>query len=198
MILKLLVASLALSGLMACVPSAPPSLFLVEAHTSSAAQPKHPKITRVGLLAVKLPTYARSEKIASRTNSNQIVQDDNNRWAEPPEEAVTRTLSASLEHKLSADVTIEPLPRGLDPSLRVAVRFDRFLRTPTGGVEMTGQYALQTGDGRDVVDLQRFSINVPSKGTSYDAFFEAVSTGLTQLGDQIARSALSRQVVRKL
>lgn len=194
-IFAFLLASLFLAS---CAQTRPPELYLLEARTSAAAKPARANIDRIGLSEVKLPAYARNKKIASQTAGNKIVQDDDNRWAEPPEEAVSRTLSQSLETQLGAAVVVGPFPRGLDPDLRVEVRFNKFLRSETGAAEMGGQYGILSGDGREVLLLQTFSITAPASAQDYGSYLNAVSAGLSQLSQQISRSTRSGKVTRSL
>ena len=47
----------------------------------------------IGIAVVSLPGYARDARMASREAGNRIVVDDAHRWAEDPDEAITRALA---------------------------------------------------------------------------------------------------------
>ncbi|MEM1092790.1 MAG: ABC-type transport auxiliary lipoprotein family protein, partial [Pseudomonadota bacterium] len=130
---KWLVVFLSL-GLGAC---GAPNRFLLDLPAAGSITAGQSEYNRIGLQMVSLPEYANSEKIASLLAGAVVVQDENNRWAESPADAVARHLAASISRRLSAVVLVEPFPRGFNPGLQVEVRFDRFIRhVPRGNAEL--------------------------------------------------------------
>lgn len=176
--------------LSSCSGSPPPDLYLLDV---GSAGPKDtmPWYERIGMEKVRLPAYAQSDRIASLRSDHIVVQDDDNRWAEPPEEALSRVLALSLGRQLGGDVVVEPFPRGFDPDLRVQIRFDRFLRNGEGASEIAGQVTLLSGDGRSVLDIERFDVVTGASDLRYAAYVEAVSLAVDTLSERITASAIS-------
>jgi len=144
------------------------------------------EVEALGTALVTLPGYARDPRIASRRGSNRVDIDDEHRWAQEPEEAITRLLAERLRSRAAATVLIEPWPRDFAPEARVEVDFDRLLRTPEGGVEAAGYIRLLSGNGREVLNVQPFRLARRSASVAPAAFFVAVSA----LVDDLARLAL--------
>ncbi len=183
----------ALVGLMllsACGSGPPPKLYLLEPLQPIASLP--PSVTSstgiglLGMSAVILPGYATNTQIASIGRNGTVVQDDDHRWAEEPEDAITRVLSDRLRERASTTVLLEPWPRDYNPAARVEVVFDRLLREPLGGADMVGQILLLSGDGRKLLRNVPFQIIHYGRDTKKSTFFMAISQGI----DDIARMAV--------
>ncbi|MCG8441346.1 MAG: PqiC family protein [Caulobacterales bacterium] len=183
----LLLAAAAL--LASACSSAPPQLYLLSAPTPAETAAPEGRYAVVGLAELTLPAYGRGEKIVSQGEGEQLLRDDDHRWAEPPEEALTRAVSRALRSRIAASVVAEPFPRGLDPDLRVLIRFDRFLRAADGRSEMAGQFVLMSGDGRAVRRIEAFDIAMAGRGEGYSAYVDAVSRSVDELTARIAAAA---------
>lgn len=175
--------------LSACVSGPPPTLYLLgplEAEAGTIQLAKISGITSLGISPVKLPDYAYDTQISSLHVDGTVNRDDENRWAEEPEEAITRLLSDRLRAHTEATVLIEPWPRDYQPVARVEVAFDRLLREPGGGAQMTGQVLLLSGDGRKLLKAMPFNIFHAGFDTDSRVFFTSVAKGV----DDIARMAV--------
>lgn len=181
----------------ACGSGPPPKLYLLEPHADlrqeQPAKPGAMVIKSLGMSAVTLPGYASSTQIASLNNNGTVVQNDRHRWAEEPEDAITRVLADRLRNRSGGAVLVEPWPRDYDPSARIEVVFDRLLREPLGGVDMTGQILLLSGDGRDVIKILPFHIIHYGRDPGQAVYFLAVSQGI----DDIARMAINALTQKK-
>ncbi len=148
------------------------------------------RFARIGLKEVSLPHYAQNDKITSRHGGNFITQDEDHRWAEPPEKAVIRGLVSGLEARLGSSVIAEPFPRGLNPNLQIDVRFDQFVRnTQTNSAQVAGQFVLISGDGRTVAAIQRFNVSTALESGSYSDFASALQRSMHEVVEQIADAA---------
>lgn len=181
------------SMLSACFSGPPPKLYLLEpqvnadaAGVDAAGVDAARVIKTLGISAVELPGYAGDERIASRDAGGLVSIDDQHRWAEDPEVAITRLLSARLRYHAGGTVLIEPWPRDYKPVARVEVVFDRLLREPSGGVDMAGQIQLLSGDGRKLLKSLPFEVVHYGRSTGQAVFFAATAQGI----DDIARMAL--------
>ena len=82
--------------LSACSSGPPPKLYLLESFSGEAASKdlaKSSGIESLGMSPVELPGYASDAQIASLKVDGTVYQDDRNRWAEEPMDAITRLLS---------------------------------------------------------------------------------------------------------
>ena len=177
---------LALLSLGACGGGPAPRLYVLEPVLADAGLLPPDTLDAIGIAVVSLPGYARDARVASREAGNRIVVDDAHRWAEDPDEAITRALAERLRAHAGATVLIEPWPRNFAPDARVEVAFDRLLREPSGGVDAAGQIRLLSGDGRDVLDVRPFRLSRPAESSAPGDWFGAVA----RLVDDLARTAV--------
>lgn len=173
----------------ACGSGPPPKLYLLEpfdAGAKTTGVAKTSDIKSLGMSPVVLPGYASDAQIASLKDDGTVYQDDRNRWAEEPEDAITRLLSDRLRAYTEATVLIEPWPRDYAPVARVEVSFDTLLREPGGGAQMKGQILLLSRSGRKLLKAVPFNISHIGFDTDSRVFFIAVAKGI----DDIARMAV--------
>ena len=173
-------------ALVACGGGPAPRLYLLDPDIADAGILPPRTLDRIGIAVVSLPGYARDARVASREAGNRIVVDDGHRWAEDPDEAITRALAERLRAHAGATVLIEPWPRNFVPDARVEVAFDRLLREPSGGVDAAGQIRLLSEDGRDVLDVRPFRLSRPAASSAPGDWFGAVA----RLVDDLARTAV--------
>lgn len=175
------VATLALSG---CLLSRDPDPELYALAPVTGADTPTSSGPLVGLSEITLPAYARNQQITTAVTAVNLVEDDDNRWAVPPTEAVTNAIAQSLEVELSGTVVVRPYPRGVAPQVRVQVSFDRLLRSQAGGADISGQYIV-VGEG-DALRVERFALEIGSTTDGYAAYMEAMTRALEALSAQIA------------
>lgn len=175
--------------LSACGSGPPPKLYLLDPFGVGAETTRVTKtsgVNSLGMSPVVLPGYAADAQIASLKNDGTVYQDDRNRWAEEPEDAITRLLSERLRVHAEATVLIEPWPRDYEPVARVEVSFDTLLREPGGGAQMKGQILLLSSGGRKLLKAVPFNISHIGFDTDSRVFFMAVAKGI----DDIAKMAV--------
>ncbi len=174
-----------------------PNRFLLTMPVDRSIPAGQSDFRRIGLRKVTMPEYANSEKIASLEPGSVILQDEENRWAESPEDAVARHLAAGIARGLEAVVVVEPYPRGLNPGLQIEVRFDRFLRDVAGNsANLSGQFILGSGDGREVVHIDTFSYAKALPSSDYAGYVSALNEGLIELSKTISEAALALEPSR--
>lgn len=167
-----------------CASKPSPSLYFLDQGAGGAAEPSYQQ--RIGLAEVVLPAYALKEKIANLTDRHRLTHDDNHRWAEPPETAVSVATARALGARLERAVLLQPYPRSLAPTLKVKVVFDRFLRGQNGQADVSGHYFLITGDDDEVVTIGHFQYSVPAGTPDYPGYMAAVLKVIELISDQIA------------
>lgn len=185
LLLRSLLVMFALT-LSACGGGPPPKLYLLQLPAVETNDVDVSSISQLGISQVTVPGYANDARIASRSGSGVVEQLDRQRWAEEPEEAITRLLAKRLKARAEATVLIEPWPRDYEPQARIEVMFDTLLREPDGGAHIAGQIQLLSGDGRRLLQSVPFEYRIKSRTTDTTAFFSSVARGV----DEIARDAI--------
>lgn len=185
LVLLLVGATLVVS---ACSGGPPPKLYLLEAPAIDTAEQAAQTVSldALGISQVVVPGYASDARIASVEADGVVIQSNGHRWAEEPEESVTRLLSNRLRQRASATVLVEPWPRDYSPQARIEVVFDRLLREPDGGASVSGQIHLLSGDGRKLLQSIEFSRVVSGFSLDTTAYFRSIAVAV----DDIARIAV--------
>ncbi|MEE9333832.1 MAG: PqiC family protein [Granulosicoccaceae bacterium] len=193
---RMVLSTLSLLALLlgsACGSGPPAKMYLLEPVLAPELVEPMAKVTDLGITVVSLPGYASDPRIASRSQERLIVQAERHRWAEDPEEAITRVLADRLRYITKANVVTEPWPRGYEPQARVEVSFDRLLRESSGGVEMAGQIKIIAGDGRSVKAIRTFQVIHYAESTEFRAYFSAVAAGINDIV-RIATAAMRSSI----
>lgn len=177
----------------ACGSGPPPKLYLLEAQprTPPIAVETKRQINAMGISTVVLPGYAGDDRIASLSADGTVSQENEHRWAEDPEVAITRLMSARLRYHAGGSVLIEPWPRDYKPFARVEVVFDRLLREPRGGVDMAGEILLLSSDGRRLLKAMPFEIVHYGRSSDHSFFFLSTAQAI----DDIARMVVDALLV---
>jgi len=186
-LLKLSVVCVVLS-LMSCVGGPAPKQYLLEPVYDVANESIAPAISAIALAEVSVPSYAKDDRLASRSKDFEIEYDTESQWAESPQDALTRVLANRLRYYLESNVVVEPWPRGYEPEARVEVQFDKILREETGGAELAGQIRIISGDGRSMLDVRTFQLVRYANNLNPNAYFAAVSAGVNDISRMIADS----------
>jgi len=139
----------------------------------------------VALRELDLPRYARVAEIAYLDANGAVVLADEDRWADEPARAATRALASSLRESLDTPVVVEPWGRSVEPVLRIDVVVDRFVGTPGGNVDLSGDFQIVRLDDRKTVSAQGFDIAAPTGAVGFDALTRAHSAALARLSDEI-------------
>jgi len=169
-----------------CSSGPPPKQFLLEPVLDPVNDAAAPTINAVALAEVVVPAYASDQRLASRNEQYQIQYDDDIKWADSPDEAITRVLANRLRYYLEANVVVEPWPRGYDPQARIEVQLDKLIREATGGAEMSGQIRIISGDGKSMIDVRTFQFVRYANSRDPNAFFAAVSAGVNDISRMAA------------
>jgi uncharacterized lipoprotein YmbA len=141
----------------------------------------------VSIRQITLPAYLDREEMATRTVENRLVYSSTDRWAEPLDQAIERTLRENL---VARGIAVQPhaSPGVYELSLEVL----RFERTGPDHVDLWARWTLTLDS--DVVDRGEAKLRVPTTGPDGRASAAALSEAVSRLASQIA--ALSRVVMR--
>lgn len=175
-------------SLVSCVGGPEPKQYLLEPVFDIANESVAPNINAIALAEVTVPSYAKDDRLASRSQDYEIEYDTESQWAESPQDALTRVLANRLRYYLESTVVVEPWPRGYEPEARVEVQFDKILREETGGVELAGQIRIISGDGRSMLDVRTFQLVRYANNLNPNAYFAAVSAGVNDISRMVSDS----------
>ena len=168
-------------------PPAPVYRFYVlDAVVSQSATPA----TDVPVLAVgriAIPEYLDREAMVTRVGEQQVEYAKGDRWAEPLEVGIARTLRQDLAALLGPRMLVEPLRIGTIPDFVVAVDVERFERRGANEVELAARFSLTAG-GTLVASGHTRRVE-PTADESAAAAAAALSRALAQLAQDIAAAA---------
>lgn len=181
---------------MSCGSGPAPRQYLLEPLIDPVNESNPPAISAIALAEVTIPSYASDDRIASRNYESQVIYDENAKWADSPDEAITRVLANRLRYYLEANVIVEPWPRGYKPQARIEVQLDKLIRDVTGGAELSGQIRIISGDGKQMLDVRTFNFVRYADSFDPNAFFIAVSAGVNDIS-RMAAGALSEHFAKQ-
>lgn len=173
-----------LAGCTLLAPRADDSRYFV-LHPVAAAGGPAPGVS-VGLGPVTLPGYVRRPEILTRASAAELRPSETERWGEPLDEALPRTLGRDLSVELGTlDVRLFPWFRDSQPDVQVAVDIERFEREGDDGV-VAARYEvrdLRAGGGRVAREAEH---RAPAASGDAGATVDALSTALGALARELA------------
>ena len=176
--------ALLLPLLAAACSSPAPKLFTLE---RSAGDPIERPLAAVVLREVNIAKYLDRPQIVSHRTAYELAYSDTERWGEPMDEMVPRILIEDLTQRLPA-TRIAAAASGMVPEAErvLIVNIDRFDADPDGTVVLEARWALRTETRAGSFEKTR--IAVPAGSTRPAALVAAMSAGLGQFSDQLARA----------
>jgi uncharacterized lipoprotein YmbA len=177
----------------ACVTTSPPMRFFLlsplEARTSSA--PSLGEI-RVVVGPLQLPGYLDRPQLVVRQQDGQLSLREFDRWAEPLDEHLTRTVTANLVHLTgSPRIVAWPLPGRASADRRILGRVIRFDADSSGLAVLEVQWSIIDGSGEQLVPVRIDTYRAQASGTEPAALVAALSDALAQFSRQLAEALLA-------
>jgi uncharacterized lipoprotein YmbA len=164
----------------ACSRSKMGSYYVLE---SQAFEPERPKGPSIGIGPVVLPKYTDRINVVTSGGPQRMVLTEQNLWAEPLSEAVTRVLAENLSALLATDeVHVRPWPQGV-VQYSVGVNVLRLTGKLGGKAEVQALWTVSRGD--DILVAKRTNLERPA-GDSYDTYVAALSGMFAELSKEIA------------
>ena len=184
-----LLAILGLTGGLAACAQIQSSRF----YTLAATEAEAPVATRdkqlvIGLGPVTLPEYLNRPDLVTRSGQTQMRLAEFDKWAEPLEALVTRTLAEDLLILVAAKDVI-PVPQRRDVDLDRVVEIDiaRFDADETGQVVLDARWRVYGRNGERLLTSSRSTVSEQgAPPPNYNAVVAAMSRALTQLSREIA------------
>lgn len=167
--------------------------------------PSAPAVARVAspvrgiaLADVSLPAYASDVEIATLVGPETVKLDKSSLWADDPTRAVTRHLAAALEARIATHVVTDPWPGYDSPGLRIEVAVDRLIGSPSGSVELTGQYVMLEPQSGRITAADRFAITVPPQGEGLPGLMAGEARAIEALADRLTARITGRAGGRRV
>lgn len=160
----------------------PPSYtyYVLGATTATTSRP--PSRT-LAIADVTVPSYLDREQIARR-EGNRVVYSSRDRWAEPVDRALERTLREDLSR-----AGIDVQARGAAPDLSVDVQ--RFEQTGSDRVELWARWTLRAAN--DVIDRGETRVSIAASANDTAAMTSALSEAIARMANEIAARVISRR-----
>jgi uncharacterized lipoprotein YmbA len=148
----------------------------------------HPTDRRtVTLREVSIPDMLNRPQIVLITGPNTVQMMEFDRWAEPLEGLVGRTLAADLSSRLGPDRLV---PLGVPAELRLDASITRFEANANGSVTLAGSWTRRIkGEADDTIAVHSFALEDQASGSDLTAIAGAMSRLLGRLADQMAGGA---------
>ncbi len=160
----------------------------------SRVEAKTPEVSvagSIGLLPVRVAGALDRPQLVTWTAPNELRLDELQRWAEPLDEGVARTLAGNLAALLPGDRILRaPWPAAASPRCRVATELGVFGLQPDGDVRLEASVVLLAPREEHVLARRAFAeIRKPVAGgaaATVDAMSELVAALARQIAEAIA------------
>jgi uncharacterized lipoprotein YmbA len=176
----------------ACLGTTPPSQFyLLEPLAKTDATLANAAKITLALSPVRIPHYLERPQIVTAAGKNTYQLDELHRWAESPDDNMTRVMLQDLTALVPADVVMSTTSRAKQAEFHLSVTVLEFHVDPQDLAGLSAQW--QVSKGKDVVLSQKTAYQVPA-GNGVQLKIEAlnqclnllnrdIATALTHLGD---------------
>jgi uncharacterized protein len=137
----------------------------------------------VGIAELAVAEYLQRDEMVLLQSPNRLSLQGFDRWAEPLEDGVRRTLALNLGALLGSDrIRVRPWTREWSPQWLLRCRIERLDIAPQS-IELVASWSLQNGEQR----LERSSrLSRERSGASPDSAAADISALVLELGQQIA------------
>jgi uncharacterized lipoprotein YmbA len=153
---------------------------------------------RVELRQVGLARYLDRAEIVRGGNAMRLDIRDEERWAEPIGDMVTRVLAENLNQRLPGTLVVpEGSAVGGDPGVIAEADLSRFEADGSGAVVLAGRFQVRRLGGRAAELSRQVAEAVPMEGTSTDALARAMSTALGLLAERMAEALVELATLRR-
>lgn len=136
---------------------------------------------------VEMAEHLSGNGLVYQLSETEVVQAQQNLWAESIRDQLTRRINQDLRRKQSRF-----WPTELTPALatsgypRLQVKFSQFNGHYSGLAQISGEWMLLDGEG-NLTGVYPFAFQVPLALDGYDAQVKALSEGVNRLTSQIAQ-----------
>jgi uncharacterized lipoprotein YmbA len=152
---------------------------------SGRSSPVHQAV--IGIGPVKLADYLDESQIVTRTNDNQLVKAEFNRWAGSFKNNFTNVLADDLGSRLSTErVYLYPWRLSVPVDYQVTVDVVRCDGRLGEAAWLEARWSLFKGPDKKLLKTMRANISEPVTGPDYAALVAAQSRAVAKLSQEIA------------
>lgn len=164
------------------------SRFYVLSAEAEVADPEpDPIAVSVGVEMASGPDYLDRSVVVFRKGPNEVGFSEFDRWAEPLDKALVKTVANNLGLLLGTDeVFSHPWPRSARPDYRVTIDVLRFESDTTGAAELWASWTVLGSSGSESLRDGETHVSEPSEGAGTAASVAAMSRTLGALSGEIA------------
>lgn len=196
-VLAIALAGLSFGGCATFAPRADPASFylletlpeadLAAAKTAAGIKTKF----SVGLGPIELPGYLDRQQIATRTSTNRLSYSENDRWAAPLAESVSRILAQNIAHLLNPAQMIQfPWQSNDAPDYQVKIEVFQFEGNSNQEAWLTARWTVIDRNKKILVS-QSSQLHRRAESLSTEDFAKALSETLGDLSREIVKTLLS-------
>jgi uncharacterized lipoprotein YmbA len=161
----------------------PAKFYLLNANSSNVPSTASPAINGqflIGLGPIHVPDYLNRPQIVIAQSANQFSLDEQNRWAEPLAENISRSLGQFLAQRLGVEQLVRfPWPTRQVVDYQVSIDIFEFHQGPDQQSHLEAQWQLKHQE--QVVQSQPFSCAIAASNQAAE-IAQAQSGCLTRLG----------------
>jgi uncharacterized lipoprotein YmbA len=157
--------------------------YVLTSHSAPAAAGSAPGQRTLVIDQVNIPGYLDREQIANRSAGQHIAYSTTDRWAEPLDKAIERTLTDDLS-PLLAPRGIQVQSHGGHPTYALSIDVMRFERTSPDHIELRARWVLR--GKQDVVDSGETRTQVAMASSDNNAGVAALSEAIGRMATELA------------
>src|SRR5512135_309508 len=152
----------------------------------------------VGLGPIELPAYLDRQQIVTRTSTNRLSYSENDRWAAPLAESLSRVLGQNISYLLNPAQMVQfPWQSNDAPDYQVKIEVLQFEGNSNQEAWLTARWTVLDRNKKILVS-QRSQLNRRAGSQSTEDFVKALSETLGDLSREIANALRSFEEQRKL
>ena len=143
----------------------------------------------IGVGPVKIADYLDRPQMITRKGESSLELAEFDRWAEPLDRNLTRTISGNLTVLLHTENIISfPWPKAARPKYQVTIGVVRMDGMLGGKVVLDARWMILSVEEEKALLTKRSFIEIPTLTADYDGFALAMSTAVETLSREIASS----------
>ncbi|HMA79701.1 MAG TPA: PqiC family protein [Candidatus Binatia bacterium] len=151
----------------------------------------------VGLGPIELPAYLDRQQIVTRTSTNRLSYSENDRWAAPLAESLSRVLGQNISYLLNPAQMVQfPWQSNDAPDYQVKIEVLQFEGNSNQEAWLTARWTVLDRNKKILVS-QRSQLNRRAGSQSTEDFVKALSETLGDLSREIATALRSFEEQRK-
>lgn len=155
-------------------------------------KPDHSSVPSIGVAPVRIPGWMDRSSLIVNDGGYKLIRYDNQRWGEPLQDAITRTLTQNLKALFPrSDVQSGPWLRSQAPEITVAVDISN-LAWSGNNLELDASFTLLKKQASVESRTVRLTRNLP-KGSSPEQWVESFSYLLADLSQRIEKGVVAQQ-----